>query len=59
MKLKLVIEGKNVSAFVNGAEKPALSIELLDDRHKGKLGLWVGNGSDGWFRDLKITPSAK
>jgi hypothetical protein len=54
--LKLVLEGKNLSAFVNGADKPALNIELLNDRARGKLGLWVGNGSDGWFRNLTITP---
>ncbi len=58
VKLKLVLEGKKVSAFVNGADKPALNIELLNERHTGKLlGLWVGNGSDGWFRNLKLTPS--
>jgi len=44
---------------VNGQTKPALSVELLDDRHTGKLGLWVGNGSDGWFRNLKVTPAGK
>ncbi len=59
VKLRLLVEGKRVSAFVNGAGKPALSVELLDDRLKGKLGLWVGNGSDGWFRNLKIMPAAK
>ena len=59
VKLKLIIEGKRLSVFVNGADKSALSVELLDDRLKGKLGLWVGNGSDGWFRNLKITPAAK
>lgn len=59
VKLRLVIEGKRVSAFVNGADKPALKVDLLNERHKGKLGLWVGNGSDGWFRNLKITPAAK
>jgi hypothetical protein len=55
VKLKVVVEGKRVSAFVNNADKPALSIERLSDRHEGKLGLWVGNDSDGWFRDLKIS----
>ncbi len=59
VRLKLVIKGKSVSAFVNGADKPALSIELLDDRHNGRLGLWVGNGSNGWFRNLKITPPVR
>ena len=59
VELRLVVEGKSVSAFVKGANKPALTVELLNDRHKGKVGLWVGNGSDGWFRNLKITPAAK
>ena len=59
VKLKLVLEGKKMSAFVNEADRPALSVELLNDRHTGRLGLWVGNGSDGWFRNLKVTPAAK
>ncbi len=57
VKLKLVVEGNSVSAFVNGADKPALRIELLNHRDTGKLGLWVGNGSEGWFRNLKIAPA--
>ena len=56
--LKLVLEGKILSAFVNGSDKPALTIELLNDRLDGKVGLWVGNGSDGWFRNLKVTPAS-
>jgi hypothetical protein len=57
--LRLEIHGKNLSAFVNGADKPSLKLELLNNRRNGKLGLWVGNGSDGRFRNLKITPAAK
>ena len=59
VKLKLLVEASRVSAFVNGSEKPALTVEPLNDRAQGKLGLWVGNGSDGWFRNLKVTPAAK
>jgi hypothetical protein len=59
VKVKLVIAGKHVSAFVNGSDQPALTVELLNDRLKGKVGLWVGNGSDGWFRNLKVTPPTK
>jgi len=58
VKLRLVIKGKNVVAFVNGSDAPALTVELLNDRIKGKVGLWVGNGSDGWFRNLKIVPAS-
>jgi hypothetical protein len=57
VKLKLVIEGKHVSAFVNGSDNPALKVELLNGRLKGKVGLWVGNGSDGWFKNLEVAPS--
>ena len=56
VKMKLVLHGRSVSAFVNGADKPALTVELMNHRRKGKVGLWVGNGSDGCFRNLKVTP---
>ena len=59
VKLKLVVKGKNVTAFVNGSDMPALTVELLYDRLKGKVGLWVGNGSDGWFRNLKVVRASK
>jgi hypothetical protein len=59
VKLKVIVKGKNVTAFVNGSEQPSLTAELLNDRHKGKVGLWVGNGSEGSFRSLKIVPEKK
>ena len=59
VKLKLVVNGKNVTAFVNGSDVPVLTVELLNERLKGKVGLWVGNGSDGWFRNLKVSPETK
>lgn len=59
VKLKLVVKGKNLAAFVNGSDVPALTVELLNDRLRGKLGLWVGDGSYGWFRNLKVIPASK
>jgi len=59
VKVKLVVKDKNVAAFVNGSDKPTLAVELLNERLKGKVGLWVGNGSDGWFRNLKVIPETK
>ena len=59
VKLKLMVKGKNVAAFVNGSDVPVLTVELLNERLKGKVGLWVGNGSDGWFRNLKVIPETK
>jgi hypothetical protein len=59
VRLKLVVKEKNLAAFVNGSDMPALTVELLNDRPKGKVGLWVGNGSFGWFRNLKVIPASK
>ena len=46
----------SVSVFVNGAEKPSLKVERLAGRRSGAVGLWVGNGSDGNFANLRIMP---
>jgi hypothetical protein len=44
-----------VKVYVNGNPEPCLSIDKLNDRKTGKIGLWVGNGSDGDFANLQIT----
>jgi hypothetical protein len=59
LKLKIVINGKNLAAFVNGADRPALKIELLNNVLRGKVGLWVGNGSEGGFQNLNVIPASK
>jgi hypothetical protein len=57
---KIVIADKKVSVFVNGADRPSLSVETLNDRTTGKIGLWAGAGAGqgGHFANLKITPAA-
>jgi hypothetical protein len=52
---RIVVASPKVSVFVNDAATPSLVIEQLSDRRKGLLGLWVGNGSDGDFANLKIS----
>ena len=54
--LELVLEGQDLSVFVNGAAAPALKVKLLSTQRKGAMGLWVGNGSDGDFRRLEFKP---
>jgi hypothetical protein len=36
---------------------PALDVRKLGSLERGQIGLWVGNGSDGDFSNLRITPS--
>lgn len=47
----------NVKVFVNESKKPSLVIEQISDQKQGWVGFWVGNNSEGSFRNLKIIPS--
>jgi hypothetical protein len=52
---RIVIQYPCVTVYVNGNAAPSLSINKLNNRKTGKIGLWVGNGSDGDFANLQIT----
>jgi len=52
---KIIIEYPKVTVYVNGNPEPSLVIDKLNDRKTGKIGLWVGNTSDGDFANLQIT----
>jgi len=53
---KIVVNHPKVEVFVEGAEEPCLVVDQLNKRKEGWLGFWVGYGSDGSFRNLKIIP---
>ena len=53
---RIVIEGPKVSVFVNDGKEPCLVVNQLSDRRRGRVGLWVGNGSEGDFANLRIAP---
>jgi hypothetical protein len=52
---KIFIQYPKVSVYVNGSSEPSLVVDKLNDRKTGKIGLWVGNTSDGDFANLQIT----
>jgi hypothetical protein len=52
---KIVVNYPLVQVYVNGNTQPSLSIKMLSNTKKGKLGLWVGNNSDGDFANLSVT----
>ncbi len=43
-----------IKVFVNNAPDPSLSVKKLNTRNSGLLGLWVGDGSEGNFKNLSI-----
>jgi len=52
---KIVIQYPKVTVYVNGYSEPSLVIDKFNERKTGKIGLWVGNSSDGDFSNLQIT----
>ena len=52
--VKIIIKYPQVMVYVNGNSEPSLTIEKLNKRTTGKIGLWVGNNSDGDFANLQI-----
>jgi hypothetical protein len=52
---KIVVQYPKVAVYVNGSSEPSLVIDKLNNRKTGKIGLWVGNNSDGDFANLHIS----
>lgn len=58
---KIVIVGKSIRVFVNGATTPSLEVESLTERAAGRIGIWGGAeaGQGGHFANLTLTPAKK
>ncbi len=54
VRLTLEIRGREVRVFVADGTTPALTVQLLNERGTGRVGLWVGNDSAGWFRGAAL-----
>jgi len=52
---KVEVNWPVVKVFVENSDTPSLEVKMLSNFKKGKVGLWVGNGSDGSFKNLVVT----
>jgi hypothetical protein len=52
----VVLDYPVVSVYVNNSDQPSLVVRQLNETKSGWVGLFVGEGSDGRFANLKITP---
>jgi hypothetical protein len=53
-KATIVVLDKHVEVYVDDSSEPVLKVERLSSVSRGKIGLWVGNGSSGRFRKLVL-----
>lgn len=52
--VKIEVNYPQLKVYVNGSGEPTLEVEQISDTKQGKVGLWVGNGSEGWFKNIKV-----
>ena len=55
----IVVNYPEVTVYVNKSESPSLLVSQISTSKKGWLGFWVGNNSEGRFKNLKITTDSK
>jgi CubicO group peptidase (beta-lactamase class C family) len=57
--LRVDVAGKSVKFYVNAATQPALVVnEVKRAAAPGLVGLWIGDETDGYFSQLKVTRRA-
>lgn len=54
--LRIEVEGQKAKFFVNNAKQPSLIVNdlKLGADKAGSIGLWIGNWTEGYFKDLKV-----
>lgn len=57
IKIKIVVKGAQARLYLDNNKQP--SIVVLDMKHgtkgNGSIGFWVGPGTEGYFKNLKVT----
>jgi hypothetical protein len=57
-RVRIVVSGTSARLFVHGAEQPALIVnDLKRGRTRGAVALWVGPGTEAFFRALRVAPA--
>jgi hypothetical protein len=56
MPLHLSVSTRGVGVSVGFVANITLTARKLGSSDRGQIGLWVGNNSDGDFRNLRVTP---
>jgi hypothetical protein len=51
---RVVVNWPTVKVFVENTSTPSLDVQMKSAFKKGKIGFWVGNGSDGSFKNLVV-----
>ena len=53
--VKISVVKDRITVYIANTRQPVLSVRSLLRRNGWKIGLWAGNGSDGSWKNLKLT----
>jgi hypothetical protein len=54
--LRVVVKDRTIQVYAGAVKSPTLVVRKLGKHDRGLIGLWTGNGSDGDFANLRVTP---
>jgi hypothetical protein len=58
--LRIVVHGRDAALYIGKAEQPSLLIhDLKLGDSRGAIALWIGPGTEGYFKNLEITDDAE
>jgi hypothetical protein len=53
-KVRIVVSGTRAELYVHGASQPALIVkDLKHGPSRGAVALWIGQGTEAWFRNVR------
>jgi hypothetical protein len=56
-RVRIAVDGRKARFFVNGASQPCLIVnDLKVGEDAGAIALWIGDETEAWFRNVRITP---
>jgi hypothetical protein len=59
-RMRIEIAGVKARLYVNDAPQPCLIVnDLKRGASRGLVGLWIGNGTEGYFSRLTLSPSVR
>lgn len=57
-KIRIDVKNKQAKLYINGADQPGLIVnDLKRGISSGAIALWIGSGTNAYFRDLKVKAS--
>jgi len=55
-RMRIEVEGRKARLFVHGAAQPCLIVnDMKQEPRPGVVALWIGQGTEAFFRNLRIT----